>query len=171
MTECVPKFASNCVAMLTAGGLPVAFCTTRNSLVTISITCPVWNTKSPFRLTASELRHPGMFGWDFSSRVGDDWNKTQLFTRAFGLQIWLALLALDQNTMPSGSGTLFLKKYFICVFFVNLDWRYCVFKSLGIILPLGRGTLRCHQSRDSETTWISQLREPCNEKITLLLNW
>jgi len=77
VTECVPKFASNWVLILTRGGFPVAFCTTRNSLVTISITCPVWNTKSPFRLTASEERQLGMLAWDRNSRVGElglTWN-------------------------------------------------------------------------------------------------
>ena len=73
VTECVPKLASNWVLILTAGGLPVAFCTTRNSLVTISMTWPVWKTKSPFLLTASEERQPGMLGWLLSSRVGEDW--------------------------------------------------------------------------------------------------
>ena len=93
----------------------------------------------------------------------------KLFRRAYGLQIWLAL---DQNAMPHIIFKNIQKTSkdhrWIASFFVNLDCRYCVFKSLGIILPLGRGTLRCHQSRDSETTWISQLREPCNEKIILL---
>ena len=42
VTEWVPKFALNWVEILTAGGLPVQFCTTRNSFVTISITWPVW---------------------------------------------------------------------------------------------------------------------------------
>ena len=71
MTEWVPKLASNWVLMLTVGGLPVAFCTTRKSLVTISMTCPVWKTKSPFLFTASEERQPGIFAWDLNSRVGD----------------------------------------------------------------------------------------------------
>ena len=71
VTEWVPKLASNWVLMLTVGGLPVAFCTTRKSLVTISMTCPVWKTKSPFLFTASEERQPGIFAWDLNSRVGD----------------------------------------------------------------------------------------------------
>ena len=71
VTEWVPKLASNWVLMLTVGGLPVAFCTTRKSLVTISMTCPVWKTKSPFLFTASEERQPGIFACDLNSRVGD----------------------------------------------------------------------------------------------------
>lgn len=46
------------VAMLTSGGLPVAFWTTKNNFVTISITCPVWKTKSPFFLRSVWKRHP-----------------------------------------------------------------------------------------------------------------
>ena len=79
VTECVPKLASNCVLMFTLGGFPVAFCTTRNSLVTISITWPVWKTKSPFRFTASEERHPGMFACDLSSRVGEPWKYNNIY--------------------------------------------------------------------------------------------
>ena len=60
--------------MFTAGGFPVAFWTTRNSLVTISMTWPVWKTKSPFLFTASDDKQPGMLGWLLSSRVGEDWN-------------------------------------------------------------------------------------------------
>lgn len=41
------------VVMFTSGAFPTAFCTTRNSFVTISITWPVWNTKSPFFLLRS----------------------------------------------------------------------------------------------------------------------
>ena len=50
-----------------------AFCpwTTRKSLVTISMTWPVWKTKSPFRFTASEDRQFGMLAWLRSSRVGE----------------------------------------------------------------------------------------------------
>ena len=73
VTEWVPKFASNWVLILTAGGFPVAFWTTRNSFVTISMTWPVWKTKSPFLTTAWEDRHPGTLGWLFNSRVGEDW--------------------------------------------------------------------------------------------------
>ena len=84
VTEPAPKLASNSVAMLTCGGLPVAFCTTRNNLVTISMTWPVCKTKSPFLLIPSEERHPGTtLGWLRSSRVGLDWNK--LDGRLFGL--------------------------------------------------------------------------------------
>ena len=78
VTEPAPKLASNSVAILTCGGLPVAFCTTKNSLVTISMTWPVCKTKSPFLLIPSEERHPGTtLGWLRSSRVGLDWNKLQ----------------------------------------------------------------------------------------------
>ena len=83
VTEWVPKLASNWVLMLTLGGFPVAFCTTRKSLVTISITWPVWKTKSPFRLTASEERHPGMLACDRSSLVGEPCNEIYCRTLLF----------------------------------------------------------------------------------------
>lgn len=78
VTVCAPKFASNLknktfiisiywllkvvahsVEILTSGAFPTAFCTTKKSLVTTSITCAVWNTKSPFFLLKSLWnRHP-----------------------------------------------------------------------------------------------------------------
>ena len=65
------KWASNSVAMLTCGGHPVAFCTTRKSLVTISMMWPVCRMKSPFPPESPlpppppvpEDRHPGMLLW------------------------------------------------------------------------------------------------------------
>ena len=73
-----PKLASNSVEILTWGGFPVAFCTTRNNLVTISMTWPVWNTKSPLRLMPSEDRHPGTtLGWLRNSLVGLVWKGKQ----------------------------------------------------------------------------------------------
>ena len=71
LTLPAPKLASNSVAILTCGGFPVAFCTTRNNLVTISMTWPVWKTKSPLRLMPSEDKHPGTtLGWLRNSLVG-----------------------------------------------------------------------------------------------------
>lgn len=77
VTICPPKFASNLqtnrsplffqakkaathsVKTLTSGAFPTAFWTTKKSFVTISITCPVWNTKSPFFLLKSLWnKHP-----------------------------------------------------------------------------------------------------------------
>lgn len=55
-TVCCPKFASNSVLMWISGGLDVAFWITKNNFVTISITCPVWNTKSPFFLPNSDWK-------------------------------------------------------------------------------------------------------------------
>lgn len=48
--------------MCTSGGLAVAFCTTRNSFVTISITWQVWKTKSPFLRVISDWLETKM-GW------------------------------------------------------------------------------------------------------------
>jgi len=59
-----PKLASNSWAMLTWGGFPVAFCITRKSFVTISMTWPVCKTKSPLRrllLSVEDDKHPGIF--------------------------------------------------------------------------------------------------------------
>lgn len=74
-TVCCPKFASNLqyyitlntqrnipkcgpysVLMCTSGGFAVAFWMTRNNLVTISITCPVWKIKSPFLRPISDYK-------------------------------------------------------------------------------------------------------------------
>lgn len=79
VTEPAPKLASNSVERFTCGGFPVAFCTTKNSLVTISMTWPVWRTKSPFLLIPSDERHPGTtFGWLRSSLVGLDWKEEKM---------------------------------------------------------------------------------------------
>ena len=118
VTEWVPKLASNWVLILTAGGLPVAFCTTRNSLVTISMTWPVWKTKSPFLLTASEERQPGMLGWLLSSRVGEDWKalcEDWIVTQKFCLtaRTWNTAMSskngLKDNLNISAAGTLQLR--------------------------------------------------------------
>lgn len=50
-------------AIFTSGALPTAFWITRNSLVTISITWPVWNTKSPFPWTSEWKRQPIWWWW------------------------------------------------------------------------------------------------------------
>ena len=105
VTECVPKLASNWVLILTAGGLPVAFCTTRKSLVTISMTWPVWKTKSPFLLTASEERQPGMLGWLLNSRVGEDWKALCEVWEVLGGNN-VCLTALTWNTAMSSKNGL-----------------------------------------------------------------
>lgn len=44
------------VLIWTSGGFAVAFCITKNNFVTISITWPVWNTKSPFLRPISDWK-------------------------------------------------------------------------------------------------------------------
>lgn len=48
-----PFLIAYSVLILISGAFPTAFCTTRNNFVTISITWPVWKTKSPFFLLRS----------------------------------------------------------------------------------------------------------------------
>lgn len=45
------------VLMWTSGGFAVAFCITKNNFVTISITWPVWKTKSPFLRPISDWKN------------------------------------------------------------------------------------------------------------------
>lgn len=51
--------------MVISGGFPVAFCMTRNIFVTISMTCPVWNTKSPFFRPSSDCDFNFQLRFDF----------------------------------------------------------------------------------------------------------
>lgn len=44
------------VLIWTSGGFAVAFCITKNNFVTISMTWPVWNTKSPFLRPISDWK-------------------------------------------------------------------------------------------------------------------
>ena len=93
-----PKLASNSVATLTCGGFPVAFWTTRNNLVTISITWPVWNTKSPLRLMPSEDKHPGTtLGWLRNSLVGLVWKSKKLCYKFSLFSILLCFTSLPKS--------------------------------------------------------------------------
>ena len=97
--------------MFTAGGFPVAFWTTRNSLVTISMTWPVWKTKSPFLFTASDDKQPGMLGWLLSSRVGEDWNIfwKWIYTK-YTNNFWPWVYIFQKAQVGGGRGEVFVER-------------------------------------------------------------
>lgn len=90
---CIFEFSNDCnkkvrtsftysVVILTSGGLPLAFWTTKNSFVTISITWPVWKTKSPFFLLRSLWNRQPVWSdvvLHVSGLASEDWGQKQIY--------------------------------------------------------------------------------------------